>query len=166
MPTLTPYRALPQEKRVALLTHAIKASRENRALFIHRLAALPGGFRVVTLQSWPADKLAREVVRRRAEKPEDELDLLQLLYLELEPAAQITFFDAAGVTHEQGKLPDDAEPPYTDAESVKRAADAVLAQHGEDGAHYLRTIARYNRDGWPGIEEIVAGLPEGEEPKG
>jgi hypothetical protein len=163
MTTQTPYRALPTERRVALVEHAIRASRESRQLFVQRLAALPGGFRLVTLQSWSPDKLAREVVRRRAEKPEDEIELLQLLYIELEPATQITFFDAAGVAHEAGRLAEDAEPPYADADAVRRAVAAVVERHGADGMHYLQTLARYARDGWPGIEEVVGQLDAGAE---
>jgi len=39
---------------------------------------------------------------------------------------------------------------------VRRAAAAVRQQHGEDGERYLRTLARYNREAWPGIEELVS----------
>lgn len=155
MATPSPYRSLPTERRVALLVAAMKAAREYRALFIQRLAGLKGGFRPVTLQSWPADKLAREVVRRNAESAQDEFDLLHFLYVELEPAIQVTFLDAAGVPHENAKMPDDLEPPYTDADAVKRGVDAVRAQHGEDGERYLRTLVKYSRDGWPGIETAV-----------
>src|ERR1043165_6442487 len=82
---LTPYRSLPAEKRLALVTHTIKSSREGRALYVQRMAAR-GGFRPTTLQQWPAEKLAAEVVRMKAETSDDELNLLHLLYVELEPA--------------------------------------------------------------------------------
>ena len=155
MATLTPYRALPAERRLLLLRHAISSSREVRALYIQRLSALPGGFRIVTLQSWPAEKLAQEVVRRRAEKPEDEADLLHLLYVEVQPEIQAAFLDAAGVRHESGRIPDELDPPYCDAEAVARGAAAVRERFGDDGEHYLRTIARYNGAAWPGIEELA-----------
>ena len=71
-------------------------SREARALYTGRLLARGGGFRAVTLNAWPADKLAREIVRMKAEQPQDELDLLHLLYVQLEPMIQINFLDAAG----------------------------------------------------------------------
>lgn len=158
MSTLSPYRSLPSARRVALVTHAIKSSREARALYAQRLVARGGGFRATTLASWPVDRLAREIVRTNAETPSDELDLLQLLYVELEPGIQITFLDAAGVAHENGHMGESLEPPYADADAVQRAAAAVQAQHGEDGARYLRTLARYSRDGWPGIEAIAAQL--------
>lgn len=157
MAKLTPYRSLPVERRIDLVTRAIKANRESRVVFMHRLASRPGGFRAVTLQSWPADKLAREVVRLRAETPQDEFDLLHLLYVEIDPSIQITFLDAAGVAHEQGHLPDELEPPYTDEASVKKAAEAVKAQHGEEGMRYLSTLALYNEAGWPGIGALVEG---------
>lgn len=147
----SPYRSLPPERRLALVTHAIKASRDSRTIFMHRLASRPGGFRAVTLQSWPPDKLAREVVRLKAETPQDEFDLLHLLYVEIEPAIQAAFLDAAGVAHENARMPDDLEPPYTDGESVRRAAGVVREQFGDEGERYLRTLARYNPDGWPGI---------------
>jgi hypothetical protein len=158
MATLSPYRSLPAPRRVALVTHALSTSREARALYVQRLVARGRGFRAATLQSWPADRLAREVVRLNAEAAPDELELLHLLYVELEPAIQITFLDAAGVAHENGKMAEELEPPYADAAAVRAAALAVQAQHGEDGMRYLRTLARYSPDGWPGIEGVVAEL--------
>jgi hypothetical protein len=35
---------------------------------------------------------------------------------------------------------------------VRRGAIVVKEQHGEDGMRYLRTLARYSPDGWPGID--------------
>ena len=158
MATPSPYRSLAHERRLALVTHAVKSSRESRAVFIQRLASRPGGFRLVTLQSWPADKLAGEVVRLKAETIQDEFDLLHLLYVELEPEIQVAFLDAAGVPHEGGRMPDDLEAPYTDAAAVARAAAVVRERFGDEGARYLRTLARYNPNGWPGITEVVADL--------
>ena len=158
MAITSPYRSLPAERRIALVTHVIGASKEGRALFVARLIKKGGGFRPQTLQSWNADRLAREVVRMRAEQPEDELELLHALYVEMEPATQVTFLDAAGVRHEGGKIAEDVEPPYCDAAAVRRAATAVLAQHPEEGPRYVRTLARYYREGWPGIEQVAAGL--------
>jgi hypothetical protein len=156
MATLSPYRTLPQARRLELVTHALTASRESRALYIQRLVARGGGFRAATLQSWPADRLAREIVRLNAEGPQAELDLLQLLYVELDPSIQITFLDEAGVAHDNGKMPEDLEPPFADAAAVRRAAAAVRERHGADGERYLRTLARYSTEGWPGIVEVAA----------
>ena len=157
MPTPSPYRSLPAERRVALITHAIKSSREGRDQYIMRLAAR-SGFRAVTLKTWTPDRLAKEIVRMKAENANDELELLQLLYVDLEPAIQITFLDAAGVPHENGSIPDELERPYADAEAVRRAAAVVHDTHGEAGDHYLLTIAKYSLDAWPGIDEVVAAL--------
>lgn len=158
MPTLSPYRSLPPERRLALVLHALTISREARALYTQRLIARGGGFRAVTLNSWPADKLAREIVRMKAEQPQDELDLLHLLYVELEPAIQIAFLDAAGVAHEKGVMPEQLEAPFADEAAVRRAATAVVEQHGADGARYLHTLARYSAAGWPGIVDLAAKL--------
>jgi hypothetical protein len=158
MATHSPYRTLPAAKRAELVTHAMKSSREARALYVQRLVARGGGFRAVTLMSWPVDRVAREIVRTGAETAQDELELLQLLYVDLEPAIQSTFLDAAGVPHENGRMPDDLEPPYADADAVRRAAAAAREAHGEDGVRYLRTLAHYAREGWPGIGEVVAEL--------
>ena len=155
MATPTPYRSLPAERRVALVQHQIKASREGRAQYAQRLMAKGGGFRAVTLMSWAPDRLAKEVVRLNAETPQDELELLQLLYVELEPQIQATFLDAAGVQHDAGRMAEDLEPPYADADGVKRGVEAVRAAHGEDGERYLRTLARYAREAWPGIDETL-----------
>ena len=38
--------------------------------------------------------------------------------------------------------------------TVARGAAAVRAEHGEDGERYLQTLARYAREGWPGIETV------------
>jgi hypothetical protein len=154
MATPTPYRSLPAEKRVALVTHVIKASKEGRMIFVQRMMSR-GGFRAQTLLQWPAEKLAGEIVRMKAESSSDELDLLHFLYVEMEPAIQITFLDAAGVKHDNGKMADDLASPYTDAAGVERGAKAVKEKHGEDGMRYLQTLARYAAEGWPGIEKQV-----------
>jgi hypothetical protein len=99
--------------------------------------------------------LAAEVVRLNAQTAQDELDLLHLLYVELEPAIQITFLDATGVAHQNGVMPDDLEIPYADEAAVARGVAAVRAQHGDDGERYLRTLARYSPAAWPGIDRIV-----------
>jgi len=158
MPKLSPYRSLSVDRRVALVSHAMQASREGRDLFVQRLVARGGGFPAVALKTWPIDRLAREIVRAKAESASDELDLLQLLYVDLEPSIQISFLDAAGVRHDGGKIPESLEAPYADAESVRQAASVVKERHGADGEHYLRTIARYSLDGWPGIDAVVSEL--------
>jgi hypothetical protein len=155
----SPYRSLPPERRVALLLHAITVSREARTLYTQRLISRGGGFRAVTLNSWPAEKLAREIVRMKAEQQQDELDLLHLLYVELEPAIQIDFLDTARVPHERGVMPEKLEPPFADEEAVRVAAAKVMEQHGADGARYLHTLARYSAPGWPGIADVVDKLP-------
>src|ERR1019366_5805828 len=104
MSKLSPYRSLPPERRVALVTHVMKASREGRDAFIQRLVERGGGFRAVTLRTWPIDRLAKEIVRMKAESSTNELDLLQLLYVDLEPGIQTTYLDAAGVTHANGNI--------------------------------------------------------------
>ena len=58
--------------------------------------------------------------------------------------------------HENGALAEDLPAPYADAEAVARAAAAVVAAHGDDGRHYLATIARYNGDAWPGLDAVLA----------
>ena len=155
MANLSPYRTLPAEKRVELVTHVIKASKEGRALMVSRMMTR-GGFRAQTLQSWPAEKLASEIVRTKAESGNDELDLLHLLYVELEPAIQTTFLDAAGVKHDNGKILEDLKAPYADEAGVKRGVAAVRSKHGEDGERYLKALARYAADAWPGIEAQAA----------
>ena len=150
MATPSPYRSLPAEKRVQLVTHVIKASKEGRAIMVQRMMSR-GGFRAQTLMQWPAEKLAGEIVRMKAEQPNDELDLLHLLYVELEPAIQTTFLEAAGVRHDGGKIPEDLQSPYADEPGVQRGMAAVRAKHGEDGERYLRTLTRYAAEAWPGI---------------
>jgi hypothetical protein len=154
MANLSPYRSLPAEKRLELVTHVIKASKEGRAIMVSRMMSR-GGFRAQTLQSWPAEKLASEVVRMKAETGNDELDLLHLLYVELEPAIQTTFLDAVGMKHDNGKIPEDLKSPYADEAGVKRGVAAVRAKHGEDGERYLRALERYAAEAWPGIASAL-----------
>ncbi|MCU0623481.1 MAG: hypothetical protein MUF53_06390 [Gemmatimonadaceae bacterium] len=154
----TPYKLLPPEKRAALITEMLTRHPTTRAAFIARLTSRKGGFRAQTFQPWPADKLAREVVRVGAESVQDEVDLLQLLYVELEPAIQITFLDAAGVRHTQGTMPEELSPPFADEAAVRRAVATVVAQHGEAADHYLLTLVTYARAGWPGIVEAVTAV--------
>ena len=156
MSRLSPYRSLPLERRLSLVAFAIKSGRDGRDQFIQRLVARGGGFRPATLQNWDPLRLAREVVRMKAESASDERELLQMLYVDLEPAIQTTFLDAAGVPHESGKIDDALEPPYANEEAVRQGVAAVREKHGAEGEHYLQTIARYSRDGWPGIDGLVA----------
>ena len=129
-----------------------------RALYTQRLVARGGGFRAASLNGWPVDRLAKEIVRMNAQSGQDEIELLQLLYVELEPAIQMTFLDEAGVRHEKGVIDENLTTPYANADAVQRAAALVQSTHGADGVHYLRTIARYSRESWPGIEDLVARI--------
>lgn len=149
------YRALPAEKRTQLVLHMLARHKEARPRFIGRLVSRGGGFRAVTMQNWPAAQLAREVVRLNAQTAMDEVDLLQALYLEVEPQYQVDFLDAAGIKHEGGVIPEDMETPYASAEAVAKAAKALQAKHGEAGLHYLQTIARFNGAAWPGLHDLV-----------
>ena len=153
----SPYRSLSAERRLALVTHALKQSKDVRAAYVQRLVSRGGGFRATTLLAWPPDKLAREFVRLNAQNSGDEFELLQLLYVELEPGIQIAFLDAAGVAHDGGKMADDLQPPFADAAAVARAAALVKERHGADGEHYLQTIATYAADAWPGIAALIQG---------
>ncbi len=155
MATPSLYRALPAERRLALVTHLLTTRKDMRARYVARLVARGGGFRAVTVSSWPVAQLAREVVRLNAQSAEDEVDLLQALYLEVEPAIQASFLDAAGVPHEGGVMPEALEPPYASAAAVATAAAAVRGKHGDAGLHYLQTIARYNGAAWPGLDALL-----------
>lgn len=158
MASPSPFRTLPAERRIALVNHAVSNHKGARATYVQRLVARGGGFRAATLMTWPADRLAREVVRLNAASATDELELLQLLYVDLEPAIQITFLDAAAVAHEKGVIDEKLEPPYADNEAVARAAKLVFETHGADGIHYLRTLERYNLIAWPGLDSVLTTL--------
>jgi hypothetical protein len=155
---ISPYRSLPVERRVELVTYELTHHRESRASFIQRLCARGGGFRPATFQNWPAPKLAAEVVRLKVENAQDEFGLLQTLFVDMAPEIQAAFLDAAGVKHENGKLDEALEPPFAAASAVVPAAAALEASHGEDGRRYLRTIHRYASDAWPGLDEVIARI--------
>lgn len=146
---------LPAARRVALVTRAIKSHRDMRAMMCSRMLTRGGGFRPATLLQWPADKLAKEVVRLGVETSDDELNLLNMLYVEFEPEIQAYFLDQAGVKHENGAMADDLEPPFAPADAVERAAKATIDKFGDDGRHYLVTIERYNAVGWPGLGTVL-----------
>jgi hypothetical protein len=160
MSTLSPYRALTPEQRAELIVRVIKANKATRALFVMRLLEKLRGFRAITLQKWPADQLAKEVVRLKAETAQDEFDLLLALYVELEPEIQIAFLEAAGVKHENGAIDDELDPPYSTPEGVAAAVAAVRTAYGERGERYLQTLLYYNKELWPGVEShVTSTLP-------
>ncbi len=152
----TPYRSLTASRRLTLVTHEIAQSRESRDGYIRSIVARGGGFRPEKLRKWAPADLAREVVRHNLETPQDELSLMVALYVEVEPAIQVAFLDAAGVPREGASIPEDLKPPFADATTITRAAEGLIAQFGDDAKLYLRTIALYNGDGWPGLPELVA----------
>ncbi|MBK6495954.1 MAG: hypothetical protein IPG05_12790 [Gemmatimonadetes bacterium] len=155
MAALSPYRTLPAAKRVELVLHDLSTTKDSRALYIQRMVARGGGFRPVTLRAWSLEKLAKEIVRLNLESFQDELGMLQTLYVEKEPELQIAFLDAAGVAHKAGHIADDMPTPFASAENVKKAAEQILASHGDDGKRYLRTIAIYNGEAWPGLMQVI-----------
>lgn len=158
MANISPYRTLPVARRFELVTRAIKSSKDMRAVMVTRMVARGGGFRPATLLQWPADKLAREIVRLGAENADDELNLLNMLYVEFEPQIQAAFLNAVGVKHENGQMPEELEPPFAAADAVAKGAAAVVEKFGDDGRRYLATIAKYNGDGWPGLDAVLAGM--------
>ncbi len=151
MPAPSPYRTLPAETRLRLVSHDLRAHSGSRAAYIMRMVAKGGGFRPETLRKWSVDQLARDIVRRRLETLQDEIGYLQLLYVELEPELQIAFCDAAGVTHDNGSIPDDLPLPLADEDQVRSAAATLVSSFGDRGRHYLETIATYNPEAWPGL---------------
>lgn len=158
MPPVSPYRSLPADRRLALVTHDLTANRQSRDGYIQRIVARGGGFRRETIRKWTPAQLAREIVRANLETPHDELGLLQTLYVELEPAIQIAFLEATGVAHQGASIPDDLTPPFADSATVRKAALALVENHGDDARRYLMTIALYNGEAWPGIEAVLAEL--------
>ena len=157
MPNVTPYRTLPVATRLALVTHEVSRNREARDGYISRIVNRGGGFRPEKLRKWPPDQLAREIVRHNLETPQDELSLLVALYVDVEPAIQIAFLDLAGVRREGASIPEDLAPPFADAGTIRAAAKTLTEQFGDDARRYLRTIALYNGEAWPGLSEYLDG---------
>lgn len=151
----SPFRSLSAERRLWIIQTALSKHPGAKALYAQRIASKGGGFRLATLLTWPAERVAREVLRMGALTSQDELELLQMLYVDVEPQYQIAFLEAAGVSHENGVIPEDLEAPYASEEAVIGAAESVLAQHGENGRHYLRTLVVYNLSAWPGLDSVV-----------
>lgn len=158
MRPLSPYRALPAEKRVTLVAHDISSSPASRERYVRLIVARGGGFRLETVRKRGIEQLAKEVVRFGLETSADEVGLLQTLYVELEPSLQIAFLDAVGVRREGAVIAEDLETPFADAARVRQAALALVAEYGDDARAYLRTIAVYNGEAWPGLGGVVAEL--------
>lgn len=156
MADASPYRSLPAETRLRLVTHEITSDRTARQLYMQAVLEKGGGFRPATLKKWPPAQLAREVVRRNLESFGDELRLLQLLYVELEPGLQVAFLDACGVKHTDGSIDDELDGALADEATVRGAAERLVAERGDEARHYLRTIAAYNSEAWPGLREFLA----------
>lgn len=158
MPAPSPYRTLPADQRLRLVTHDLTANRQSREGYIQRMVARGGGFRRETLRKWPPAQLAREVVRANLETPYDEVGLLQLLYVELEPAIQVAFLDATGVKHEGGVVDEQLKPPFAEPATIRKAAEDLLATFGLDGHRYLAAIALYNGEAWPSLDDFLGTL--------
>lgn len=161
MAQLSPYRSLSAPRRVALVAQEIAASRDARDGYIQKIVAKGGGFRAEKLRQWQPEQLAREVVRHGLESLQDELGLLQMLYVELEPGLQVAFLEAAGVKHDGALIPEELQPPFAPADKVRSAAEALLRDFGEDARHYLRTIALYNTEAWPGLTAFLVETEPG-----
>ncbi len=115
MATLSPYRTLPVERRLSLVTHDITNNRPSRDGYIARIVSRGGGFRPEKLRKWPPDQLAREVVRHGLETFHDELSLMVLLYVGPRTGdADRVFLDSIGVAHKNGAIPEGLEPPFAD----------------------------------------------------
>ncbi len=150
----SPFKVLEAKRRLWLIQQALERHGPARAVYAQRIAAKGGGFRIATLLSLPAERMAKEMLRVGALTSQDELELLQMLYVDLEPAYQITFLDATGVPHQNGVMSEELQPPYAAADAVARGAEAVLATHGAEGRHYLRTLVTYNLSAWPGLDQV------------
>lgn len=159
MASLTPYRLLPEETRLMLVTHDMATNSGSRGAYIMRMVAKGGGFRPETLRKWKPEQLARDIIRRRLETLQDEIGYLQQLYVELQPEIQIAFCDAAGVAHKDGSIPEDLPLPLASEELVRAAADATVAAFGAKGHHYIVTIATYNPEAWPGLDRWLSEHP-------
>ena len=153
MKPVSPYRALPADKRQALVLHDISTNRDSREAYVQRIVKRGGGFRLETVRKRTNEQLAREIVRFGLETAQDEVGLLQTLYVELEPEIQIAFLEATRVPHEGANIAEELETPFADAETVRAAARALIESHGDAARHYLRTIALYNSAAWPGLGE-------------
>ena len=158
----SPYRLLPAERRLSLVTHALRQHRENREAYAQRLVARGGGFRAATLMTWAPERLAKEVVRLNAESAQDELELLQLLYVELEPHIQIAFLDAAGVAHTDGIIPEELEAPYADAPAVEHAAGHDFDRPEPRRARIVQRIWTFSPQlgAWRHLEPVTGFVSE------
>jgi hypothetical protein len=74
--TLTPYRLLPEDTRLMLVIHDLKANSGSRAAYIMRIVAKGGGFRPETQRKLKPEQLARDIVRRKLETLQDEIGYL------------------------------------------------------------------------------------------
>lgn len=153
------WKALPLEERahaVALLLADAETPWARSAL-VDWLASVNKGFRRQTIASWNRAKLAEEVAKRPLDDAGMLDALLKGLHFPERAHLQVTFFDAAGIAHDQGVVGEDAiRHPATTPERLAAAVDAVLAAHpGDQALFYLLCVAAMEPLAWPGLPQIL-----------
>jgi hypothetical protein len=120
-------------------------------------------FRPQSVHRLPLDKVAGRLVRLAEDVPENIL-FQYLFHLHMADRRPLLreFLDAAQIPHEDGvlDLPDDYEGP--EADTVRQAAEKLIAAHGREALIYLATLKVADRDFWEGLDTVLEaqGAPD------
>ena len=147
------WKALTADERAAAITAAL-ADDENGWVKTTTRNAIAGAlrFRPQTVGTWPRQKLISEAARL----PLDDAQLLSAYLVDLHLGTRrpmmVTFLDAVGVAHEDGRIDTESSGPIeVPPERLHAAADALSQQYSPDEAvTYFLTLLLQDAETWGG----------------
>jgi hypothetical protein len=112
-------------------------------------------FRVKSVLALPLDKKARYTAGLAAVSDGVAGRLLVTFHLAHQRPMMSAFLDALGVTHDNGLIPDDAQPTL-DAEKLPAAVQAIRDQYPvEDVQLYLHTLRLQDHATWGQVAQFL-----------
>lgn len=112
-------------------------------------------FRVKSVMALPLDKKVKYTAGLAAVSDGVAGRLLVTFHLVHQRPMMSTFLDALGVSHENGLIPDDAQPNL-DAAKLPDAVKAMRDQYpAEDVDLYLHTLRLQDHATWSGVAEFL-----------
>ena len=139
--------------------------RENeRPVYSSALAGLAGQkkLRPVFVQKKPVPEQVEWMLKQMRTKQGSDLaeHLLQLFFMKAHKGMLSTFCDKLGIENDEGTV-EEALPDSLDADKVKDAVDALLAENDAPlVALYLRVFQIQRPGGWPELAEQLEGRSE------
>jgi hypothetical protein len=148
------WKALTVAERGDALKAAFAAD-EQGAIRLRAMQALAKAkrYRPQTVAAMNAAKIATEL----APVPIDDTTLIDSALIDFHFAHRRplmgAFLDAAGIPHEEGRLPEDTSTLSPSAESLRTAADSVVASHPIDDVYvYFLTLSLQDDATWGALK--------------